>query len=240
MKHIILIILFSIQSASAVTLLWDSNPPSDNVSGYKAYVGPSSRNYTEVFDVGNLTTFRLDRHFVPGVRTWFAVTAYRNDPDGVLESDYSEEVYFEIPIKIKINRTGEITGEVTPNFNWLLEGTADFQTWLGVDIQFANSENISFQKPFDEDMKFFRLKRMPLDPLLAQASAQMEKGLLLQMADATLITKETTARKLKKFFRYKRRFNSDPRKGAELLIQKPISKVPAQGLPMPPALPVLR
>ncbi len=83
------------------TLTWDAPDTNANgtvltdLAGYKVYYGTASGNYTEVKDVGNVTTVSIDE--LPGIQSgiwYFAVTAY--DTSGN-ESDYSNEVSTEIP-----------------------------------------------------------------------------------------------------------------------------------------------
>ncbi len=76
----------------SVMVSWDPNSESD-LSGYKVYYGTASRNYGQVVDVGNVTSRRIGG-LQPGVRYFFAVTAY--DFSGN-ESDFSEEVNIVIP-----------------------------------------------------------------------------------------------------------------------------------------------
>lgn len=85
-----LIFLFTIVSSFAensATLAWDPNIESD-LAGYKLYWGPSTGNYMHVFDVGNVTQYKLFG-FTPEVVNFFAVTAYNADG---LESDFSNEI----------------------------------------------------------------------------------------------------------------------------------------------------
>ncbi len=80
-------------STKFVTLSWD--PPTTNVdgtpvtdlTGYRIYYGLSSRNYSWVIEVGNVTTYKIE-NLSPNTY-YFAVTAY--DTSGN-ESDYSNEV----------------------------------------------------------------------------------------------------------------------------------------------------
>ena len=81
MKYIILFLLLV-----TVHLAWDSNND-PAVDGYKLYYGTTSRNYTVVVDVGNVTDYLLD-NVDETQPIFFAVTAY----DGSIESDYSEEL----------------------------------------------------------------------------------------------------------------------------------------------------
>lgn len=86
------LLLASVFTALAVTVEWDPNPET-NVAGYRVYWGTRSRLYDTVIDVGNQTFVQLP---TPTVKTYYAVTAY--DTDG-LESDFSEEVFYEPPIE---------------------------------------------------------------------------------------------------------------------------------------------
>ncbi len=72
--------------AADVSLSWDPSV-STNISGYKVYVGNSSRNYGNPIQIGNQTAYTVT-DLTDG--TWyFAVTAF--DVDGN-ESDFSNEV----------------------------------------------------------------------------------------------------------------------------------------------------
>jgi hypothetical protein len=79
----------SIQSAT-VQLTWYPLTPSNNVSGYKVHYGSTSRAYTTVSDVGNVTTAS-----VTGLNLsqtyYFAITAYSNGE----ESAYSDEMVWD-------------------------------------------------------------------------------------------------------------------------------------------------
>jgi hypothetical protein len=89
MKVLLLLAVFAVQ-AGAVSLYWDKNPET-NIAGYKTYVGPSSRVYTSITDVGTNLTWRVPTNFLDGRTNYYAVTAY--DTTG-LESDYSDEVTY--------------------------------------------------------------------------------------------------------------------------------------------------
>ncbi len=70
-----------------VIISWDANREPD-LKGYKIYYGTSSRNYSQVIDVGNTTQYAIN-NLQENVPYYFAVTAY--DTAGN-ESDFSEEV----------------------------------------------------------------------------------------------------------------------------------------------------
>lgn len=79
-------------AASSVTLAWDASP-SPEVTGYKIYYGPSSRNYTNVINVGNVLMATVT-NLSTGATYFFAATAYDG---GGLESDFSNEVSYTVP-----------------------------------------------------------------------------------------------------------------------------------------------
>lgn len=84
--------------AGDVSLSWDPSI-SENIAGYKLYIGSASRTYSKIVDVGNVLLFRLTN--LPIGTSYFAATAY--DAVGN-ESDYSNEVsktFTEFPFEIK-------------------------------------------------------------------------------------------------------------------------------------------
>ena len=81
-----------IASAFNATLEWDANTETD-LAGYKTYYGPGSRTYTNIVDVGNVTSNRLFA-LTPGATYFFAVTAYNTSGD---ESDFSDEIAYTVP-----------------------------------------------------------------------------------------------------------------------------------------------
>lgn len=88
--------LFSVSAFSA-WLEWDASTTLTDgtpslASGYRAYVGPSSRAYDRSVDVATNLSWRLD--CAPGTTNFFAVTAYGADG---LESEFSDEVSYVMP-----------------------------------------------------------------------------------------------------------------------------------------------
>jgi hypothetical protein len=61
--------------------------------GYRLYLGSASQVYTNVTDVGGLTTITI-LNLVPGATYYFAVTAYDNTG---LESEFSGEISYKVP-----------------------------------------------------------------------------------------------------------------------------------------------
>lgn len=99
MKYFLILSLF-VARLSAATLTWDANSET-NLSHYKLYVGPSSRNYTTNWTTTN-TVFTVTNVPVNRGSNFFAVTAL--DTDG-LESEYSDEVS-----GVFTNRPARVTG----------------------------------------------------------------------------------------------------------------------------------
>ncbi len=235
----------------AASLEWNPNVEPE-VSRYSVYWGLSSRAYDHSEDVigRETTSFPLPPNkFYATVTYYFAVTAKTEDG---LESDFSDEVYWTPWMKMQIV-PGKVSANVKPGDNYLLEGLADIsnghQSWLGVEAKTAETSQIDFTVTFDEAHRFYRLKKLEAEPLIAMASAQksMEKGLLLSVVEdpvtkvSKLKTKESLARKVKKFFKYNRRYEPVNKKGAELLMFGAKDQrfgVPPQmfGPPMPPTI----
>ncbi len=85
--------IVSVVFAGGVIVSWDPNSEPD-LLGYKVYWGTSSRNYTNVKDVGNSTTYTI-ANLAEGLKYFFAVTAYDTAYN---ESDFSVEVSYTVPI----------------------------------------------------------------------------------------------------------------------------------------------
>ena len=97
------------QPPTKVHILWDKSPddstnPPDGVfvTGYRVYIGTSSRSYSQMIDVGNTTNYVIT-NLTAGTRYFFAVTAYgyldpsNQTPDTLLESDFSAELNLLLP-----------------------------------------------------------------------------------------------------------------------------------------------
>jgi Bacterial Ig domain/Fibronectin type III domain len=94
----------SVQGQSSVTLGWDPDPGSAIV-GYRLYDGVASRAYTNVIDTGTATTQAVSNLTV-GVTYFFAVTAVGTNG---LESDYSAEISYTVPLPTNIPPTISLT-----------------------------------------------------------------------------------------------------------------------------------
>jgi hypothetical protein len=85
-------------TTGSTTLSWDApttntdGSPLTDLAGYKIYYGTSSRTYTHVINVGNVTTYLVDN--LPSGTYYFATTVY--DAAGT-ESGYSNEAIKIVP-----------------------------------------------------------------------------------------------------------------------------------------------
>ena len=103
---VVLLSFTSLSCAYQVTFAWDANSES-YLAGYKLYWGNESRQYTQSVDVGNVTEYTLE---IPN-ETYVAVTAYSNH-EPLLESGYSNEVYFVVVEQIFPASNGQLYYEV--------------------------------------------------------------------------------------------------------------------------------
>src|SRR4030042_5016555 len=78
----------STDAAAQIRLAWNQNTETD-LAGYLLHYGTASRSYGTPIDVGNATSYTLTG-LTPGVRYYFAVTAYDTAYN---ESGFSNEVY---------------------------------------------------------------------------------------------------------------------------------------------------
>ena len=118
---VIALFIFSPHDAYSAqeTLTWgapttntDGTPLTD-LAGYKIYYGTASRSYSQIIDVGNVTTSTISS-LNNGATYYFAVTAY--DALGI-ESGYSNEVSKTTPsvqqYSLAITKSGTGSGTVT-------------------------------------------------------------------------------------------------------------------------------
>lgn len=74
-----------------VSIFWQASPD-PHVIGYYLYSGPASGSYSQRVDAGNFTSVKL-QNLVPGVTTYFVVTAY--DAQGVESLPSDEAAYLQ-------------------------------------------------------------------------------------------------------------------------------------------------
>lgn len=92
MKKVLLTIflmmgIWSNSFSYSVKIGWTANSEPD-LAGYRVYYGISSRNYSNIIDVGNITSHIVD-NLELGTTYYFAATAYDSANN---ESDYSNEI----------------------------------------------------------------------------------------------------------------------------------------------------
>jgi fibronectin type 3 domain-containing protein len=119
--------------AGDVSLAWDPST-SEDVTGYKMYVGLSSGSYERVDPLGNVTEYTVTG-LAGGAEYYFAVTA---TDDAGNESGYSNEVHTFVPLEESLQ---------------VLSQAASTQ-WFGVVIQAQankNSNAIIRYSPIGED-----------------------------------------------------------------------------------------
>ena len=111
-----------VESTLTVTLSWEANTESD-LAGYKIYRGTSSRVYTHIIDVGDVTSFTLT--IDAEVDNYLALTAY--DASGN-ESEYSSELVYNSSVGVVERGSAPV---LTP--------IGDKQTNEGVELSFTLS-----------------------------------------------------------------------------------------------------
>ena len=124
-----LCLAFNLHSGQSLVLAWDQNPEND-LEGYRLYYGASSRNYTNVVNVGNFTTNEVTG-LVEGTTYFFAVTAYNTNG---LESDFSDEVSYGV---ISSNVIVSTLQPILSRSNVVLRGSSSIS---GVSAWFDLSE----------------------------------------------------------------------------------------------------
>lgn len=88
----LLLFLSLAAEAATVTLAWDAETD-PNVVGYNVYQGNASKNYTNMFHAGNVTSLTIS-NLTPGATYYFAATAYTL---AGLESQFSNEAVYNAP-----------------------------------------------------------------------------------------------------------------------------------------------
>jgi hypothetical protein len=156
----------TVPAGSSVTLTW--NPNMDpNVAGYNVYYGVASHAYTQMVNVGNVSTATISG-LVEGATYYFAVTAY--DSLGQ-ESDYSNETSYTVPaalakVQLRSAPAGQfiltLTGPVGRTYEIL--ATQDFTAWTVIStvtlgatgsLDFTDTNAASFSQ------RFYRTQEKP-------------------------------------------------------------------------------
>ena len=120
MKTLLLLILSCVSAQCAnVTLAWDPVTLT-NVAGYKLFWGMATRSYAWSNVTARASTTSTVTNLAPGQTYYFAATVFL---DNGLESDYSAEVSYLVPIpppanlRISLQSASAITGPWTNQFS---------------------------------------------------------------------------------------------------------------------------
>ena len=156
----------TVPAGSSVTLTW--NPNMDpNVAGYNVYYGVASHAYTQMVNVGNVSTATISG-LVEGATYYFAVTAY--DSLGQ-ESDYSNETSYTVPaalakVQLRSAPAGQfiltLTGPVGRTYEIL--ATQDFTAWTVIGtVTLGASDSLDFTdtNAASFSQRFYRTQEKP-------------------------------------------------------------------------------
>jgi hypothetical protein len=153
-----------VQSANSVIVGWPANTD-PGILGYNFYFGTSSRNYSTIIDVGNVTNTVVD-NLLEGQTYYFAVTAYNIMG---LESLPSPETAYPIPLvrftstPITVQPKGllsiNIAGPVGRSA--VLLASTNLTTWSPISTNVFTTTNLFIKvtdSPGVTKTRFFRVK----------------------------------------------------------------------------------
>lgn len=147
---------------TSVTLAWNPNAE-ENVIGYRLYWGTESRSYLFNLTVPAPQTQATVTGLLPGVTYFFAVTAFTNEG---LESDYSDEVSYTIPVPPSLSYSSAdktVRWPVVAGFVDLLEVSEDLVIWSQVPVAGYSLDSGWFSFPMQVN-RFYRLRREGVHP----------------------------------------------------------------------------
>jgi hypothetical protein len=126
--------LQAITPPGSLTLAWNPVPDPD-VAGYNLYYGTASRVYTSVVQVEDTAQVTI-MGLRPGVTYFLAVTTVSSSG---LESDYSDEITFTLPIVVPVLQplalpAGQVglAASAPPGHTYDVLATQDFALWLAI------------------------------------------------------------------------------------------------------------
>lgn len=153
-------------AGQSVTLAWDASPD-PTVVGYDVYYGVASGTYTNMINVGDVTSATIGG-LVIGVTYYFAATTY--DASGN-ESGYSGEISYTVPVppvplQIRSAPGGQFTLTVTglTGQTYQILATQDLTTWtvigtvtLAADgpLDFTDTDAPNFSQRFYRTQEIF-------------------------------------------------------------------------------------
>lgn len=174
LKHLILFVLFlsacakpsapvaTVQLAlpraepqGLVQISWDASP-SEEVTGYRLYMGFGGENFNQSFDTTGLTY--TVSGLEPLTQYEFAVTAFDVTGD---ESDFSDHVYYISSALLAIDIQWGLALTGVTGWTYELQSTDDLRgEWTDVaSIKFDNTGKAIYPVDFTKPQMFFRLKR---------------------------------------------------------------------------------
>jgi hypothetical protein len=153
-------------AGQSVTLAWDASPD-PTVVGYDVYYGVASGTYTNMINVGDVTSATIGG-LVIGVTYYFAATTY--DASGS-ESGYSGEISYTVPappvpLQIRSAPGGQFTLTVTglTGQTYQILATQDLTTWtvigtvtLAADgpLDFTDTDAANYSQRFYRTQEIF-------------------------------------------------------------------------------------
>ncbi len=147
-------------AASDVTLGWDASPEA-GIAGYHLYYGSASGSYTNMLDVGNVTTATVSG-LIPGIRYYFAATSYDNAGE---ESPFCAEISYVaggVTLRVSINgKAATLTGTAPPGYTYNVLATVDLVHWTRTGSVTADaSGRVSFIASAGQGAQFYRLQQV--------------------------------------------------------------------------------
>ncbi len=156
----------TVPAGQSVSLTWDASPDI-NVAGYNIYFGSASGDYTNMINVGNVTTTTISG-LTAGVTYYFAATSY---DDLGLESGYSSEVTYLVPaelpaVQIRAAPAGSFIVTVTgpAGLTCDIQASPDLVAWTVIgtvtldatgSLDFTDTNAVNFPQ------RFYRTEQTP-------------------------------------------------------------------------------
>ena len=143
----------------SVTLAWSASPDT-NVVGYNIYYGGASGDYTNMINVGDVTSATISG-LTAGATYYFTATAY---DDFGQESAYSSEISYTVPealptVQIRSAPAGQfmLTVSGLTGHTYDIQATQDLMTWTVIgtvtvgdsgSLDFTDSDAANFPQRF--------------------------------------------------------------------------------------------
>jgi hypothetical protein len=165
----LLIVLVAACAHAATPLLqWDANPE-PGIVGYRVYSGSSSRDYTQMLDVGLQTSVPVT-NLAAGVTRYFTVTAYNLN---LVESPWSDEVWYTppvdgvesglVPLELTFSPAGAtIRFDGRAGQRYHIAASVDLATWNEIYSATVMADGpVTFTDSSGNPMRFYRVIATP-------------------------------------------------------------------------------